>query len=421
MNGSLIFDPYRVAGLVADDANCPIYCSVLGDTTCVWASVGKVFHMYFGDKLELKFISPYHEKRITAVCGATRLNFSASDSTIRIWHRMELIGRIPDAHENGIKSLMLMGEMTLVSVGMDDGLIKIWNMLDVRLRSSHWKSHQSGLVMEIEKPERILRLTKPTVNIVMHPPTYINKLLVAYKDGTMEIWNFNTSKLIYTFPGWGSEILCIAQSDVIDVMGIGLSNGQVVVHNIKTDRTIRKLSEKGGAVTAVAFRGDILAIGFRNGEIRIWDLKKKVNISTLWRAHDGAITKIYFLINNVHFLSAGSDNSLKVWRLDEEEQTGATMWFQRSGHYDPPDILRAYSGKWVISSGADRSLRICNISRNKQNFEFTQHRIISIAKKRKISERVLKLRHITDLCFSKRREKQWGNLISIHEGGFARI
>jgi len=123
----------------------------------------------------------------------------------------------------------------------------------------------------------------------------------------------------------------------------------------------------------------------------------------------------------VHFLSSGSDNSLKVWRLDEEEQTGATMWFQRSGHYDPPDIIRAYGGKMVITSGADRSLRICNISRNRQNFEFTQHRIISKAKKKKVAVRVLKLHHITDLCFSKRREKQWGNLISIHEGGDARI
>lgn len=124
----------------------------------------------------------------------------------------------------------------------------------------------------------------------------------------------------------------------------------------------------------------------------------------------------------MHFLSAGSDNSLKVWTLDEECEAGATMSFLRSGHYDPPDILRAYSGKWVISSGADRSLRICNISRNRLNFEFTQGRIIKrIAKRKKIAERDLKLHHITDLCFNKRREKQWGNLISIHEGGGARI
>ena len=33
----------------------------------------------------------------------------------------------------------------------------------------------------------------------MHPDSYLNKVVVGFEDGTMQIWNFNTSSMVYSF------------------------------------------------------------------------------------------------------------------------------------------------------------------------------------------------------------------------------
>lgn len=35
-----------------------------------------------------------------------------------------------------------------------------------------------------------------------HPDTYVNKVVVGAQDGRMQLWNFMTGALLYTFEGW---------------------------------------------------------------------------------------------------------------------------------------------------------------------------------------------------------------------------
>ena len=89
---------------------------------------------------------------------------------------------------------------------------------------------------------------------VVHPSTYLNKLLLGSKQGQLQLWNIRTNKLIYTFAGWGSPILCLSQSPAIDVVGMGLENGTVVIHNLKFDESLMKFHQEWGPVTALSFR-----------------------------------------------------------------------------------------------------------------------------------------------------------------------
>ena len=89
---------------------------------------------------------------------------------------------------------------------------------------------------------------------VVHPSTYLNKLLLGSKQGQLQLWNIRTNKLIYTFTGWGSPILCLSQSPAIDVVGMGLENGTVVIHNLKFDESLMKFHQEWGPVTALSFR-----------------------------------------------------------------------------------------------------------------------------------------------------------------------
>ena len=89
---------------------------------------------------------------------------------------------------------------------------------------------------------------------VVHPSTYLNKVLLGSRQGQLQLWNIRTSKLIYTFAGWGSPVLCLSQSPAIDVVGMGLENGTVVIHNLKFDESLMKFHQEWGPVTALSFR-----------------------------------------------------------------------------------------------------------------------------------------------------------------------
>lgn len=48
--------------------------------------------------------------------------------------------------------------------------------------------------------------------------------------------------------------MTIAQSTAVDVVGVGLENGCVLVHNLRYDETLMKFQQDWGPVTAISFR-----------------------------------------------------------------------------------------------------------------------------------------------------------------------
>lgn len=92
-----------------------------------------------------------------------------------------------------------------------------------------------------------------TVTTLIHPSTYLNKILIGSNQGTMQLWNIRTSTMVYAFKGFNSPITCFTQTPVVDVIAVGLLDGRVVLHNVRTDVTIMTLKQEG-KVTAVSFR-----------------------------------------------------------------------------------------------------------------------------------------------------------------------
>ena len=48
--------------------------------------------------------------------------------------------------------------------------------------------------------------------------------------------------------------MCLAQSQAVDIVGIGLENGTAYVHNLRMDETVMKFQQDWGPVTAISFR-----------------------------------------------------------------------------------------------------------------------------------------------------------------------
>ncbi|CAF0911653.1 unnamed protein product [Brachionus calyciflorus] len=76
------------------------------------------------------------------------------------------------------------------------------------------------------------------VTTMLHPITYLNKMLFGSTQGSMQLWNIKTSQLIHTFKCFNSPISVLKQAPAIDVAGIGLENSRIILHNLKFDETI---------------------------------------------------------------------------------------------------------------------------------------------------------------------------------------
>ena len=61
-------------------------------------------------------------------------------------------------------------------------------------------------------------------------------------------------KLVYHFNGWNSSVLTLVQSPALDVIGVGLANGTIIMHNIKCDNELMSFTQDLGPVTGIAFR-----------------------------------------------------------------------------------------------------------------------------------------------------------------------
>ena len=49
------------------------------------------------------------------------------------------------------------------------------------------------------------------ITTVVHPSTYLNKVVFGSQQGSLQLWNIKTSKMLYEFAGWGAAVTVLEQ------------------------------------------------------------------------------------------------------------------------------------------------------------------------------------------------------------------
>lgn len=210
----------------------------------------------------------------------------------------------------------------------------------------------------------------------MHPETYVNKVVVA-GERTLELWNFNSRRRIFSFTSvlFGARehqaeltITALEASPVIDVMAVGLSNGTIVMLNLRTAQTIFELKQKT-AVTAMSFSRigrPILATGNGKGSVIFWELQEKRILGKLAHAHRGPITSMLFVPDEPLVLSASvSDNCLKQWRYDEVEKEHFRLLRQRVGISSQAGFFEIQNDQEIVVYGQNETLSTSLLAENR--------------------------------------------------------
>ena len=135
-------------------------------------------------------------------------------------------------HGGAVVQLLLLGDI-LLSLH-EDGVLRLWDYrAAVTLRRG--ESTDVLLVGEVHLPAGTAR---PTV--LLHPDTYVNKVVIGTDAGTLLIVNVRTGRVVYqtTIHAGGAAVTALAQSPVVDVVGIGCADGTVAIQNLRLDARI---------------------------------------------------------------------------------------------------------------------------------------------------------------------------------------
>ncbi|RWS08175.1 WD repeat-containing protein 36-like isoform X2 [Dinothrombium tinctorium] len=387
---SRIFEGYRALGLVTNHVPFVVrYIAKLDDLRIV-TCVGRYFYS-FNSKLRLLETSYAHKHNINVIASDSCHVFTACRNEIYAWrHGHKQLAFTYFGHESNVILLLPFGPH-LISVD-ESSVLKIWEI------------RTAELFCELPFNNESFKITT-----IMHPNTFLNKIVIGSEQGQLQLWNIRTQKLIYSFKGWKSSVLCIEQSPACNVVAIGLANGKIIIHDLKQDETVMSFTQEWGPVIRLSFRTDdpneypFLVSSSSIGHIAIWNLEKRKLQSQMRDLHNGPITGCHFIEKEPLLITTSCDNAIRVWCFDQPDDSGRLL-YQRDGHSAPPSRVRFHGikGNWVLSAGLDSNFRCFStyserLNRNLGQASFNR----KLAKKQGVKKEALKMPPIIEFTTDK--------------------
>ncbi|KAL1123325.1 hypothetical protein AAG570_002411 [Ranatra chinensis] len=399
---SRIFVSNRALGYVSNEVPCITRYIKSRNEHVVVTCIGKALHTYGMEHLVLLAVSDRTQDDITCLVADNSVIFTAAGKLIQAWKRGVQIVQTYEGHLHPVYLLLPFGGH-LVSVD-ESGEVRVWDR----------RSEEVFLTLNFD--EKTFK-----ISAIAHPSTYLNKVLFGSDQGRMQLWNLKTSKLIYTFDGWDAPITVLEQAPALDVMAVGLTDGRIILHNLKYDETVLTFTQDWGAVTSISFRTDgepIMATGSTVGHVVLWNLEERKVASQILEAHNGVVSRVKCLSKEKLMVTSSPDNSMKVWIFDQSD-LGGRLWKFREGHAGPPTCARFYGprGNVILSSGSDSSLRVFNTVTESSNYSMGRaaYSRKRLKKKKENFESVL-MPPVVDFVSEVAREKEWDNVAALHLG-----
>jgi WD40 repeat protein len=125
----------------------------------------------------------------------------------------------------------------------------------------------------------------------------------------------------------GQEGLAFAAAPTGTLFAAALPDRTVKIIDAKTRETKLTLSGHNFPCRAVAWspKGDRIATGSENAEIRIWNAKTGAVISSVKGAHLRSINALWFDATGTRVISTSDDDSSKIWSLSKMAKPVATI------------------------------------------------------------------------------------------------
>ncbi|KRZ30000.1 Protein sidekick -like protein [Trichinella pseudospiralis] len=404
---SLLFASYRALGMVCDcDVPAAVRFLPQSKTVLLYTSVGRAVHTYRCSSMSLIAISQTLPSQVSSLAvgdPCERVYAGTVCGRILILRFGRHIEREMHHHKASIRHLLALGSH-LISVDEQNQIVV--------------SEVDSGEVYStVPFDEKTFR-----VSAVCHPATYLNKLVFGSEQGTLRLFNVRTSRVVYEFQGWHSPVVVMQQSPVINVIAIGLANGQIFVHNLKTDQTLLTFRQNDGPVLALAFRLDghqALVSASATGSLIVWNLDSARLAAVRKSAHRGSINTLIAIPDEPSMITVGNDNAIKTWIFDGGAFVSPRQMNVREGHSKPPNYIRFHGsdGTELLSASADGTLKIFNTVTEQRNMNLGYAGLVRrrVANRRGLDFDMLRLPPIVQFSSHVAREFDWDDVVCCHE------
>ncbi|KAK4047228.1 rRNA-processing protein utp21 [Microbotryomycetes sp. JL201] len=482
-----LFAPFRTLGFVSTATPLQVVTRTnkflqQPNVTCV-TSMGTNWAMWDGQQLRLVFVGPDMESDIVGLAATTDSVYAAAIGRAQVsrFVRGHIVqdfvtssvqrqsgymqndhldsesssaspsssstsgessdDEIGDIGAEHLHSLTVFGT-TLIALSSTGRRMFVWDVPPYTKLASvdplkQHQQHQSSESKHANSPRRVtpyavIEFADDFVaTSIVHPASYLNKVVVGSQQGQLAVWNVRTASLIHTFESsdlhsrQASPVTALTQSPAVDVLGVGLADGQCILFDVRMGEVLGKVRLEGegaGEVAGVGFRNDsegqTLAVTSSTGHIALFDLANKLRLLHFLRAaHEGPVGGLAWVPGQPLMMTNGSDNSLKQWLFDSPT-AAPRLLKQRSGHHAPPHLVRHYGddGKAILTAGADHALRYTSVVRDSRGHELSQGSIIKKANHLGVKPSSLKLPLINGLAYSTSRSKDWDDVVTVSQG-----
>ncbi|KAM4049607.1 WD repeat-containing protein 36 [Anomaloglossus baeobatrachus] len=401
VRGSVLFTGYRSVGMYSNHLPHVVRYHKKHKEFYLVTAVGKTFHTYNVNKLGQVAASNALPENIGCLAADRMLVFASHGNLLKAFARNKEVVHTYKGHDAEIHLVLPFGDH-VISVDTNNTII-IWDV----------QSQEEYLQLNFDK-------SSFAISAIMHPSTYLNKILLGSQQGSLQLWNVKSNKLLFTFPGWQTGVTVLQQAPAVDVVAIGLTSGKIVLHNIKFDETVMTFQQDWGPITSMSFRTDghpILAAGSPIGHIGLWDLQEKKLMSQMRDAHSTAIAGLTYVHGEPLLITNGADNAIRVWIFDGPGGQGRLLRF-RVGHSAPPTFIRHHGmdGRQILSAGQDGTIQSFSTVHDRYN-KSLGHGSINKAKAKKVGLRCKSLRLPPVVAFASEtaRQADWDGIIACHQ------
>ncbi|KAG7730522.1 hypothetical protein KL933_000317 [Ogataea haglerorum] len=412
---SKIFAPFRVIGHVSNGT--PFAVGTLGQSFYIATVVGRSFQIYDAATLHLLFVSSTQtETPIRSIAAHFHYIFCSYGNKVGIFRRGKLEKELSLPTAETIRKVIIFGNYL---VACTESSLFVFEKKDEKYPTEYYGEL------------KVNALNGEIVDIA-HPPTYINKVVVATTSHLL-IFNVRTAKMVFLSEEFVDGITCVETAPALDILAVGNGVGSFTIYNLKKGKILRTISTGSKSkITSLSFRTDgspHVVCSLVNGDLFFYDLEKKTRVHVLRNAHrevSGGVSKVQFLNGQPILVTTGADNSLKEYVFDPPLSDNSAVVSpprhlrSRGGHSAPPTCITFGDSKshFIQSASQDRSFWTFSLRKDAQSQEMSQRQSAMKDGKRQsgVSSTFKdKFPPITMIAQENAREGDWANIVTAHQ------
>lgn len=243
-------------------------------------------------------------------------------------HLFDLTG-----HQNPILSSTSADKGSLLLTGARDASLQIWDLLSppISMDTQHKGNTNSVSISPCstyavsggeDSKLKIYDLEKTQVVCVMETNTEevtqvsvlrdSERILVAYKNGSIQLWNGLSQEHLQTFEGsLGSAVNCIAVSADSQLLMSGSDDTQVTFWSIKNGTRCKTFHNHSSPVVGVAFCQDYMFSASKDGQVCVREYSSAKIVSTT-STHTGELVSLAVCPNAASFATGSKDKTCHI-------------------------------------------------------------------------------------------------------------